>query len=122
MSEVHLVPVVNPPEPLPCHLSWYNLCGSTADVFIVEGGQYVCKKHGVEFVEAMTISGNPLELTLADPDHSEDEYAPLELYAMGLLPAAEVPPIHILHDPDLTNPERVTVASYDTVTIEDIIE
>lgn len=32
------------------------------------------KKHGVEFVEAMTISGNPLELTLADPDHSEDEY------------------------------------------------
>lgn len=31
------------------------------------------KKHGVEFVEAMTIFGDPLELTIADPDHSEDE-------------------------------------------------
>ena len=31
------------------------------------------KKHGVEFAEAMTIFGDPLELTIADPDHSEDE-------------------------------------------------
>ncbi len=31
------------------------------------------KKHGVEFTEAMTIFGDPLELTIADPDHSTDE-------------------------------------------------
>jgi len=31
------------------------------------------KKHGVEFAEAMTIFGDPLELTIADPNHSEDE-------------------------------------------------
>jgi uncharacterized DUF497 family protein len=32
------------------------------------------KKHGVEFAEAMTIFGDPLELTIADPDHSEGEH------------------------------------------------
>jgi len=31
------------------------------------------KKHGVEFSEAMTVFGDPLELTITDPDHSEDE-------------------------------------------------
>ena len=31
------------------------------------------EKHGVEFTEAMTIFGDPLELTIADPDHSVDE-------------------------------------------------
>jgi uncharacterized DUF497 family protein len=31
------------------------------------------KKHGVEFAEAMTIFGDPMELTIPDPDHSEDE-------------------------------------------------
>jgi len=31
------------------------------------------KKHGVEFAEAMTVFGDPLELTIPDPDHSEDE-------------------------------------------------
>jgi uncharacterized DUF497 family protein len=31
-------------------------------------------KHGVEFSEAMTVFGDPLELTIADPDHSEDEF------------------------------------------------
>ena len=31
------------------------------------------KKHGVEFAEAMTIFSDPLELTIADPNHSEDE-------------------------------------------------
>ena len=63
--EIHLVPVVNPPEPLPCHLSWYNLCGSTADVFIVEGGQYVCKKHGVEFKRLAAIA-NPMKSSVED--------------------------------------------------------
>jgi uncharacterized DUF497 family protein len=31
------------------------------------------KKHGVEFSEAMTVFGDPLELTIADPDHSVGE-------------------------------------------------
>jgi uncharacterized protein len=30
-------------------------------------------KHGVDFAEAMTIFGDPLELTIPDPDHSDDE-------------------------------------------------
>jgi uncharacterized DUF497 family protein len=30
-------------------------------------------KHGVSFVEAITAFGDPLSLTIADPDHSEDE-------------------------------------------------
>ena len=28
------------------------------------------KKHGVEFAEAVTVFGDPLEVTIADPDHS----------------------------------------------------
>jgi uncharacterized DUF497 family protein len=30
-------------------------------------------KHGVSFVEAITAFGDPLSLTIADPDHSEGE-------------------------------------------------
>ena len=32
------------------------------------------KKHGVEFSEALTVFGDPLELTIVDPDHSADEW------------------------------------------------
>lgn len=31
------------------------------------------EKHGVEFSEAMTVFGDPRELTIPDPDHSEAE-------------------------------------------------
>ena len=31
------------------------------------------KKHDVEFSEAMTVFGDPLEVTIADPDHSSHE-------------------------------------------------
>jgi len=31
-------------------------------------------KHGVDFVEASTIFGDPLELTIPDPEHSEGEF------------------------------------------------
>jgi hypothetical protein len=31
-------------------------------------------KHGVTFPEAMTVFGDPLELAIADPDHSEGEF------------------------------------------------
>lgn len=31
-------------------------------------------KHGVAFSEAMTVFGDPLEITMRDPDHSEGEW------------------------------------------------
>ena len=36
-------------------------------------------KHGISFGEALTIFGDPLELTVADPDHSEGEYRYLSI-------------------------------------------
>lgn len=32
------------------------------------------KKHGISFSEAVTVFGDPLELTISDPDHSFGEY------------------------------------------------
>lgn len=32
------------------------------------------RKHGLSFVEVSTVFGDPLELTVSDPDHSEGEY------------------------------------------------
>jgi hypothetical protein len=55
------------------------------------------------------------------PVDENELYSPLELYIMGLVPAEDVPPIHILSEPDLTNSERVTAASVQTVTLDDII-
>jgi uncharacterized protein len=37
------------------------------------------KKHGVGFVEAMTVFGDTLEVTIPDPDHSEGEQRFLSL-------------------------------------------
>jgi hypothetical protein len=48
-------------------------------------------------------------------------YSPLELYIMGLIPPEEVPDVHILQSPDLSEPERITAASYQTITIEQIM-
>jgi uncharacterized DUF497 family protein len=31
-------------------------------------------KHGVSFAEAMTVFGDPLEVTIPDPDHLIEEY------------------------------------------------
>ena len=44
-------------------------------------------KHGVSFAEAMTVFGDPLELTIADPNHSESEFRFLSigLSALGHL-------------------------------------
>jgi uncharacterized DUF497 family protein len=39
------------------------------------------QKHGVSFAEAMTVFGDPLELTITDPDHSEGE---LRFLSIGL--------------------------------------
>lgn len=32
------------------------------------------RKHGISFVEASAVFGDPLELTIYDPDHSEGEH------------------------------------------------
>jgi uncharacterized DUF497 family protein len=32
------------------------------------------EKHGVSFGEAMTIVGDPLEVAIPDPDHSQEEF------------------------------------------------
>jgi uncharacterized DUF497 family protein len=37
------------------------------------------RKHGVDFVEASTIFGDPLEVTIPDPEHSEGEFRFLSL-------------------------------------------
>jgi hypothetical protein len=55
------------------------------------------------------------------PVAENEVYAPLELYIMGLVPAEDVPPMHILSELDLANSERITAASVQTVTLEDII-
>lgn len=38
-----------------------------------EKAQANAAKHGITFAEASTIFGDPLELTIDDPDHSGDE-------------------------------------------------
>jgi hypothetical protein len=55
------------------------------------------------------------------PNTEVEPYAPIELYIMGLIPPEQVPPIHILESPDLSDPARITAASVRTVTIEGII-
>jgi uncharacterized protein len=37
------------------------------------------EKHGVGFAEAMTVFGDPLEVAIPDPDHSEGEFRFLSL-------------------------------------------
>ncbi|HMT91696.1 BrnT family toxin [uncultured Thiothrix sp.] len=32
------------------------------------------KKHGISFIEAMSIFSDPLELTMLDPEHSKEEF------------------------------------------------
>jgi len=36
-------------------------------------------KHGVDFTEAATVFGDPLELTISDPDHSAGEFRSLSI-------------------------------------------
>ena len=41
------------------------------------------EKHGVSFAEAMTVFGESLEVTIPDPDHSEDEFRFLSVGCSG---------------------------------------
>ena len=44
-------------------------------------------KHGVTFSEAMTVFGDPLEIAIADPDHSEEEF---RFLSMGRSPSGRL--------------------------------
>ena len=39
------------------------------------------RKHGVDFAEASSVFGDPLERTISDPDHSESEHRFLSMGA-----------------------------------------
>ena len=56
------------------------------------------------------------------PNTSNEAYAPLELYIMGLINASDVPPVHLLTSPDTTDLNRITAASVRTITIQEIIQ
>jgi hypothetical protein len=49
-----------------------------------------------------------------------EPFSPLELYVMGMIPPEEVPPVHILTSPNLTDLKRITTASYKTITIDQL--
>jgi len=55
------------------------------------------------------------------PNWEQEPFSPLDLYVMGLIPPEEVPPVHFLQAPNLTDPKRITAASYRTVTIDQIL-
>lgn len=44
-------------------------------------------KHGVSFAEAITVFGDPLEVTIPDPDHSLEEF---RLVSMGRSASGQV--------------------------------
>jgi uncharacterized DUF497 family protein len=46
------------------------------------------KKHGVAFADASTVFGDPLEITIPDPDHSEGEARFLSVGVVSAEPAA----------------------------------
>jgi hypothetical protein len=54
-------------------------------------------------------------------EYFEELFVPLELYLMGMIPADEVPDVHVLINPDTTDPERVTAQRVDTYTIQEIM-
>lgn len=55
------------------------------------------------------------------PPGNREPYSKLDLYLMGLLPPASVPPVHKLVNPDFSDPERVTAAIVQTFTIDEMM-
>ena len=54
-------------------------------------------------------------------DYFQERFAPIELYLMGMIPSDEVPDVHVLHNPDLSDLERVTAQRIDSFPIEEIM-
>jgi len=57
---------------------------------------------------------------LADA-HGSKQFAPLDLYLMGLIPPDQVPPVHMLTNPDFSDLENVTAQEVKTFTIQEIM-
>ncbi|OGO08691.1 MAG: hypothetical protein A3K46_06340 [Chloroflexi bacterium RBG_13_60_9] len=51
-----------------------------------------------------------------------EPFSPIDLYVMGMIPPEEVPPIHILQSPNFTDPNRITAASSQTVTMDQVVK
>ena len=81
------------------------------------------KKHGVSFTEAATVFGDPLELTIPDPDHSEGEARFLSLgqsTALRVLVVAYTErqgKIRIIHAREANPKERRTYESDQNSTV-----
>jgi len=57
-----------------------------------------------------------------EPENADTfPYPPLELYVMGLIPPEDVPPVHILVNPDYSDPQRVTAEEVITITIDQLM-
>jgi hypothetical protein len=52
---------------------------------------------------------------------SDQHYAPLTLYQMGLVPPSDVPPIMFLTDPDYPNYNKIPASKFDKYTIQSIL-
>ncbi len=59
--------------------------------------------------------------TFSSSGWDDERYAPLDLYLMGMIPPDEVPDVHVLINPDVSDLERVTAEQVITYTIEEII-
>jgi hypothetical protein len=55
-------------------------------------------------------------------DWTDEVYAPLELYLMGMIHPEEVPDVHVLVNPDLYDMENITAERVDTYTIAEIVD
>jgi hypothetical protein len=70
------------------------------------------RKHGVSFTEAATVFGDPLSITVADPDHSIEEYRYLTVGVSNRLRALIVAHadlgdcVRIISARELTSKER----------------
>ena len=80
----------------------------------INKGRLNLRKHGVSFKEAATVFKDPLSITFADPDHSEEEdrYIIIGLSGIGrLLMVSHTnrgSRIRIIHARELTRSERET--------------
>ena len=54
--------------------------------------------------------------------HGYKSFIPLDLYLMGLIPPEEIPPVHLLIDPDFSDPEHVTAQEIKTHTYNDLLD
>lgn len=75
--------------------------------------------------------GLPVNFNLqANPDgsfrlvdaHGYKKFIPLDLYLMGLIPPEEIPPVHVLTNPDFSDLEHVTAQQVKTYTYQEVVD